>query len=73
MICIAIKDQYDHIYQGEGRKQSKLLQAMQHFLSQVVMEDMDEVGKMFRHEPLTDVYTPKERDEYNRYLKTYSP
>ncbi|XP_061175418.1 DNA-dependent protein kinase catalytic subunit-like [Saccostrea echinata] len=56
----------DDIFQGGGQKQSKLFQAMQHFLSKIVMKDVDEVAGMFPHEPLTDVYTPKERDEYNR-------
>ena len=58
---------------GGGQKQSKLFQAMQHFLSQVVMKDMEEVAKLFPHEPLTDVYTPKEKDEYNRYNESFYP
>ena len=58
---------------GGGQKQSKLFQAMQHFLSQVVMKDMEEVARLFPHEPLTDVYTPKEKDEYNRYNESFSP
>ena len=58
---------------GGGQKQSKLFQAMQHFLSQVVMKDMEEVARLFPHEPLTDVYTPKEKDEYNRYNESFYP
>ncbi|XP_056017774.1 DNA-dependent protein kinase catalytic subunit-like isoform X2 [Ostrea edulis] len=50
----------------EGKNQSKLPQAMKHFLSQIAMKNMEEVAGMFAQEPLVNVYTPKERDEYNR-------
>jgi hypothetical protein len=32
------------------------------------MKSMEEVAGMFVQEALVSVYTPKERDEYNRYI-----
>ena len=52
---------------GKGSEKSRLFKSLEFFITKVAAEDIESVASLFKTSS-TLVFTPAERDEFNRYV-----
>ena len=59
---------YYHVVVSAGNKGTVVFEVMRHFIETLALEDIGAAAKMFPNRPQNLIFTPREVDEYNKYV-----